>query len=296
MIKDFAFSASCIGYYLTERHLEAFRRSAIRNIELPIAYALEGTDESNLTKKILGRIFAEKVLSLASIHLPFGSHCDISSTDEATRRAAVEYTANMIREARAFAHSPEMTLHAGAEQRTLSPLERKARTASVRRSIAELLPDVVESDSRLNIEYLPRTCIGNCEEELLEITDGFDSRRVGINLDVNHVMNRYNELPAIASRLIDRINVCHFSDYDGVDEQHWGIPHSGVIDWRSVMSVLEKSPNPVTIIFEWSWILKGRGAQFCNPALQLKALNYAKFYLTHLDDFKATDSKFEEFC
>ena len=43
----------------------------------------------------------------------------------------------------------------------------------------------------INVEYLPRECVGNSEAELLQIISNFDPGQVGICMDVNHIMDKY---------------------------------------------------------------------------------------------------------
>lgn len=291
MIK-FASSTSSFGYYLDESHEKAFTQAkTLSGLEFGIAYCLEGTPESEMTTKVLKNTFSSNKLASSSIHLPYGGMHDISSLDEDERKNAVNDMIRMIRAARDIAeHVPEMTLHSSSEPGLET--NRKLRISNVIRSIEEMLPEVEKSNSRLNVEFLPRTCIGHDEDELLEIVAPFDPKRVGINFDVNHVMSRKSEIPSIIKKLASRINAFHFSDYDGVDEQHWPIPYAGVIDWHEVMKEVNNLKQDITIIFEWTWLLKGRRIPSADPAIQLQQLEYAQFYLTHPGDFAKTDAMF----
>jgi sugar phosphate isomerase/epimerase len=44
---------------------------------------------------------------------------------------------------------------------------------------------------KIAVELLPRSCIGNTASELLSIVNKVDSPFVGICLDVNHLMDKY---------------------------------------------------------------------------------------------------------
>jgi sugar phosphate isomerase/epimerase len=87
------------------------------------------------------------------------------------------------------------------------------------------------------IELLPRTCLGNTVEELGELIRRLGDETFGVCLDVNHLMDRYGELPDEIRKLGPRLITTHLSDYDGVDEKHW-LPGRGVIDWKAVKEAL----------------------------------------------------------
>lgn len=114
------------------------------------------------------------------------------------------------------------------------------------------------------LEFLPRSCLGNNEEDLLSMAEPFDAASVGVCLDVNHVMSRASKLPAIIERLAPRLLSAHISDYDGIDECHW-LPGLGVIDWHAVYNAFRLTEKPITLIYE---IASKHGS----PSDQLKLL------------------------
>ena len=113
----------------------------------------------------------------------------------------------------------------------------------------EILPDLEAADTSINIEYLPRTCVGNTPDELEEIVAGYPADRIGICLDVNHASPRTEIMPSLIRRLGPRINSLHISDTDGVDECHW-FPGYGIIDWPSCMAEIKALPRDVLLILE----------------------------------------------
>jgi sugar phosphate isomerase/epimerase len=128
---------------------------------------------------------------------------------------------------------------------------------------------------RLAIEWLPRTCIGNQEEELFALVEPFSASEVGILLDVNHVMARHAELPSIIGTLAPRLVAFHFSDYNGIDECHWVPGDSrGVIDWRGVMRAIQALGHDVRVIVE-----TGRVSAEDSPADMLKRLDACLAFL-----------------
>ena len=72
---------------------------------------------------------------------------------------------------------------------------------------------------------------------VLALLDSLDVSVAGACLDVNHLMDRFTELPQVVASLGPRLFALHLSDYDGVDEKHWP-PMQGVIDWAGFLSAL----------------------------------------------------------
>ena len=125
----------------------------------------------------------------------------------------------------------------------------KDQIRALRAFLSEILPDVEEAGTSLNIEYLPRTCLGNTPDELEEIVDGFPPDRIGICLDVNHASPRTEMMPELIRRLGPRINSFHISDTDGVDECHW-FPGFGIVDWPACMGEIRALTRDVLLILE----------------------------------------------
>ena len=130
------------------------------------------------------------------------------------------------------------------------------------------------------MEFLPRTCVGNCVEELEQIVSRFDPDQVGICMDVNHVMNRNRELPAIIDRLAPRIRSFHISDYDGIDEAHW-LPGQGVIDWPEVMRRIRAIDHDLLLILETGWQVKHKVRQ--DPFFSFRQNEKACWYLENCE-------------
>ncbi|NLF86627.1 MAG: sugar phosphate isomerase/epimerase, partial [Lentisphaerae bacterium] len=194
------------------------------------------------------RLVGAGVIRVGSIHLPFGGAWDFSVADETARRAAVARQLAVIDQCAPLG-ATQLTLHASAEP--IDPAERRTRLDRAIRSLGELLPAARRHGLRLAVEWLPRSCVGNQEEELFALVDPFPVSEVGILLDVNHVMARHAELPSIIGTLAPRLVAFHFSDYNGIDECHW-VPgdSAGVIDWCGVMRAIGALGHDVRIIVE----------------------------------------------
>jgi len=232
-------------------------------------------------------------LEILSIHLPFApfEELDIISTDESRRRIAAEKIAETIRLCAPL--RPEaFTLHSGGEPN--SPEERRAKIAAMRNTVRQLLPGIRAAGSVLNIELLPRTCIGNVPAELLEIVNGFPPDSVGICFDVNHLMEKYTQIPELIREAAPRIHAFHLSDYDGINECHWN-PGEGLIDWPAVMSEIRRLPQKCLLILETAyakppWIFPPYPLK---PELMFRRAEHNAFFLEHVRELSERFANFE---
>lgn len=248
----FAISVSSLGGRLTDTVADALRlqrpsHGGVWDLEvLPADWQAGGEDPDRLDAYL--RLVGAGVIRVGSIHLPFGGLWDFSVTDETARRAAVARQIAVINQCAPLGAS-QLTLHASAEP--IDPTERRTRLEQALRSLEQLLPAARRHGQRLAVEWLPRSCIGNKEEELFSLVAPFPAAEVGILLDVNHVMARHAELPSIIGALAPRLVAFHISDYNGIDECHW-IPGEGqgVIDWQRVMRAIHTLDRDVRLIVE----------------------------------------------
>lgn len=248
----YALSVSSLGGRLTDALIAALGRhppshGGVWDLEvLPADWQPGGEDPDRLNDYL--RLVGAGVIRVGSIHLPFGGAWDFSVADETARRAAVARQLAVIDQCAPLG-ATQLTLHASAEP--IDPAERRTRLDRAIRSLGELLPAARRHGLRLAVEWLPRSCVGNQEEELFALVDPFPVSEVGILLDVNHVMARHAELPSIIGTLAPRLVAFHFSDYNGIDECHW-VPgdSAGVIDWCGVMRAIGALGHDVRIIVE----------------------------------------------
>jgi len=252
----YALSACNFEYYVTPSVAGALRRTRFRNFELNFGIYAKDDEASRISYEETRRLIREKIIRPASVHLPFcGSPgWDPSTPDEALRQDTSARFIKLIRD-HADLMAPMVTLHASQGGILLS--EHPQRIGQVCKTIEEMLPTAQELGFVINVEFLPRTCLGNCVEELVRIVSNFDPDQVGICMDVNHIMNRYRDLPAIIDTLAPHIRSFHLSDYDGVDEMHW-IPGQGIIDWPEVMRHIRAIGHDVLLILETGCQLKSQ--------------------------------------
>lgn len=174
-------------------------------------------------------LFLEAGFKLNAVHLPFGADFDFCSTDKKVRDRAVECSRWLLDRLRPY-KIPFANIHTSAAD--LSPdRDRKASIAAFRLAAAELSSD---SDYTVCVENLPRICLGNVSEEMLELTDGLN---IKIVLDVNHIFKE--PIPRFVEAVGEKIATLHVSDCDGIDEKHW-LPGEGVIDFTEFIAALDK--------------------------------------------------------
>ena len=267
--------------YMTPAYADVLRKSKFRNMEITMLPFVDKSPEALLSRSLTRQLLKEGAIRSASVHLPFyggGLSWDPSLLDEEQRKGVVARIAGLIRD-NADIMAPMATLHASLEP----PMEEHPRRIDqVCRSIEELIPLAEELDFSINVEYLPRTCIGNSAEELRNISSRFDAKHVGICFDVNHVMDRYHETPDMIASLAPRIRSFHISDYDGVDELHW-IPGQGIQDWCAIMRQIKAMDHDVLMILETTFQLYGRPNRKVDPVFAVRQNENACWFLENCE-------------
>lgn len=285
---SYAFSSCTFGNFTTEAVANAIRQSKVHNFEPYLGTYIEDNEQSRLSHKLTRQLMDEGMFKPASVHLPFyGKEIwDPSSLDEDVRKQVVARFVKLIRD-NADLMGPMVTLHASNEP----PMaEHPQRIGQVCKSIEELLPLAQELGFVINVEFLPRTCVGNCAEELQEIVSHFDTDKVGICLDVNHIMNRYLELPAMIDLLAPRIRSFHINDYDGIDETHW-LPGQGIHNWPELMRHIKAIDHDVLLILETSWQLNSKSRPI-DPLFSLRQNECACWFMENCDRLLAEQKAF----
>ena len=187
----------------------------------------------------------ESGVKLWSFHIPFAPFdtVDPSFIDEEKRRYTVRKFCGYIRSA-ADVGIEIAVIHASGEPITE---ERQKRLESAKKSLLEIADYAGSLGVRVAVEDLPRTCIGNCSDEIAEILSVSDN--IGVAFDTNHLTAQDN-LDFIAS-VGKKIITTHFSDYDFTDERHL-LPGEGKINWKPLMEALDRVGYKGPIIYEIS--------------------------------------------
>lgn len=170
-------------------------------------------------------------LAPTSLHLPFGNQWDISSADDAVRAYALTEMNKFI--AWAGEHQiPYVILHPSYEP--IADTDRPTRMKNAVASIARMGAVAKECGVIVAVENLPRTCLGNCADDMIELLG--ENEAVGICFDVNHLLKESHK--DFVAKTGKYIVTTHLSDYDFVDEKHW-MPGEGDIDWKELKELLD---------------------------------------------------------
>lgn len=145
--------------------------------------------------------------------------------------------------------------------------------------------------SVLVVELLPRTCLGNHEDELLEMIGQLPAEHFNLCIDVNHLMGRWREIPAVIRKCASRIRSFHISDYDGVDECHWQVGH-GIISWPEVAAEIKALDQDVLIIIEVSHLKTPGDKRWVSPSLRFTSAEQDCLRLEFAEEWESMRSRF----
>ena len=175
--------------------------------------------------------YSEKYgVALWSFHIPFQT-TDIASADRAWRLCSLEYICELIKQA-SEAGIHKFVTHASTELSD-DPVRRAETLAIAKESLSQLADFAANYGSVICVEDLPRYCLGNCSEELLDILSANDKLR--ICFDTNHLLGE--DILSFVKKVGDKIETVHVSDYDYIDERHW-LPGEGEIPWYDLYKAL----------------------------------------------------------
>ena len=181
-------------------------------------------------------------LEVWSVHLPYGRHWDISATDQETREAVAGHLVKVLQLGESWGVG-RAVLHPSYEP--IFPEERPLRLEACQASLRELAARTAALNIRIAVECLPRTCLGNTGDEMLELVSVSDD--LIVCCDVNHLLQEKPE--QFIRKVGSRIGTVHLSDYDGKDEKHW-MPGEGIIDWNKVLMELTDQGYQGAFMFE----------------------------------------------
>lgn len=221
--------SSC-GFPLTEENFKKLNEAGISAIEISMSF--DKYKDINY-KELKG--FSEKYnVGLWSYHLPFWPFVEIdpSSTNKAVR----DYTINLFTEYMDKATDigvDKFIIHSSGE-----PICKEERAERIKYAMEsfDLLAEIAHKRGAvIAVEDLPRTCLGNCSDEIKMLTSANDKLRVC--LDSNHLFTQDNV--DFIKELSDKIITIHVSDYDFINERHW-LPGEGKVDWIKLLTALNE--------------------------------------------------------
>ena len=233
-------SASFVGK-LDEGVMEDYAKAEIKSLE--ISFRNPYYDE--ISWKDLPRWSRQTGTELWSIHLPFGRVSEnIAYIDKEVCDATLVRHKDLIGRA-GEAGMKIVVIHPSSE-----PIADRDRPLLLDRSaenLGILCERAAEFGMRVAVEDLPRTCLGNCHEDIRYLLDR--NPTLGVCFDTNHLLKDTNT--AFVRALGDRILTLHVSDYDFIDEKHV-FPGEGLVDWKALQGELEQVDYDGPFMYEVS--------------------------------------------
>ena len=211
--------------------------------ECELGFKWELSEGGTFTKaQNLYNMLIDSGVNVSSCHLPFGHMSDISALDEATRTTALGYY-RAILDWIAATKIGIAVIHASYEP--IQYNERPTRLATAIDSIKTLGVYAKSRGISLAVENLPRTCLGNCADDMLLLTD--NGKNASICFDANHLLIETHDV--FYEKVAPYVVTTHLSDYDRTDEKHW-FPGDGCIDWTTLFVSFKKHGYTGRFVFE----------------------------------------------
>lgn len=232
-IMQYQIGVSRWGFELSESTFEKLRESNIRGLEL--AAPAERYKEFNY--KEIEALAKKYDITLWSYHLPLQfsplPEIDPSSLDKTIRDNTIEYLSELIKKGSDIGID-KFIIHASGEP-IRDPAIRSEKIKYAMQSLDTLAEIAFESDSYLAVENLPRTCLGNTADDVLQLISANDKLKVCF--DTNHSLKDSNI--DFMDKLADKIITVHISDYDFINERHW-LPGAGKVEWNALFSKFQE--------------------------------------------------------
>ncbi len=219
--------SSC-GRILNEKDFIEYQKSGIDAVEISV-----GLDNcNNIDFKELLRLAKKYDVSLWSFHLPFSPFSKLEISQKELANSTVVYFESLIQKATDIGID-KFVIHPSGEP--IAPEDRAERLKVSNESLFKLVNIASTNGAVIAVENLPRTCLGNCSDEILDLISVDPS--IKVCFDTNHLLGE-NQVDFI-KKIGDKIVTLHISDYDFVNERHW-LPGEGRSDWDSIYRALNE--------------------------------------------------------
>ncbi len=221
----FKLGLSTCGKEINEDLFRSYHDAGIEAMEVSVDKTLYPT----LDHKMIGRLAGEYGIELWSYHLPFVPYDKVNLCVRSIRDITLSYFKELIGKASDIGID-KFVVHSSGE---VLPEERAERIECAKESLAMLAQIGKEYGATIAVEVLPRTCLGNCSDEILELISWDENLRVA--LDTNHLLKE--DIVDFIYNVKDKIITTHISYYDFVDEKHW-LPGEGMLNWTAITKAL----------------------------------------------------------
>lgn len=223
--------------HITKEIFECYQTNGIKAMEISPSYSEMGFDFAidhvrATDYKLLAQYAKETDVELWSQHLPYGmNEFNPAYPHKEHRKKTIELDCEILK---IISESgiKVAVIHPSGEP--VSDNNRNDGLKYATESILKINKTARECGITLAVENLPRTCLCNHSDELIQILDADDTLRVCF--DVNHLLFQSHKdfVDAVGSK----IATLHISDYDFTDEKHW-LPGDGKINWQELLTLLK---------------------------------------------------------
>ena len=219
--------SSC-GKLIGEADFSEYRSSGIEAVEISVGY--DACDRIDFKK--LRDLSNQYQVQLWSFHLPFSPFSILEISQKALAANTIAYFETIIKKAAGIGID-KFVIHPSGEP--IPPEARKERMKTAQDSLFRLANIAKENRAVIAVEDLPRTCLGNCSDEMAELTSVHPS--LGVCFDTNHLLgeSQVDFIQKFGSKII----TTHISDYDFINERHW-LPGEGKSNWHAIYNAFRE--------------------------------------------------------
>ena len=227
---------STTGESICEETIKNYGDYGIEYIE--ISTNKENTDAINFDEL---KSWCDKYgVKIWSLHLPFYPFKELDISSENLADYTVKYLCDLIDRASKVGIN-KFIIHPSGEP--IEESDRKARLETAKKSLNILCEFVKKRGGTICVEDLPRTCLGRCSDDIIELLCANEDLRACF--DTNHLLGEDN--CEFIRKVGSKIVTLHVSDYDFVNERHW-LPGEGKNDWQGILEALKE------INYEGIWL------------------------------------------
>ncbi|MGI6561041.1 MAG: sugar phosphate isomerase/epimerase family protein [Clostridia bacterium] len=248
---------------------DEYAKNNVFNMEISLPY----TEYDHIDWSATKQASKDTGVRLWSIHLPFSPFeiNNLASPDIQIRKSTLKMHSELIKKAGDIGINIAV-VHPSGEPN--NPDQREELLKHSTESLSILAKEGAKAGVTIAVENLPRTCLGNCSDEIITLISSDD--RLRICFDTNHLLIQKNT--DFIKLLGDKIITIHVSDYDFLNERHW-LPYEGKNNWIEIVTLLEKANYSGPFMYEVPLEAP--------PTIQRRALTLQDF----VENFKACIEK-----
>ncbi len=217
--------SSC-GRDINEELFRAYAEAGIEAMELSLGY----DDCEVFDFEAAEALSKQYSVALHSFHIPFSPFDRIDISRPELAAGTVDMAKTYMAKGSAVGIRV-FVIHPSGEP--IAEEDRPRRMACAKESLSVLAEYAQSLGVTVAVEDLPRTCLGNCSADILELISAHPA--LGVCFDTNHLLGE--DIVDFIRAVGPRIVTTHVSDYDFINERHW-LPGEGLVDWTALADTL----------------------------------------------------------